>query len=579
MSSLARVDDAKTYLHQHNVKAAITSAVARAIRERPSDPVWAIGQWLATHQSTPAMPACVISPCTTTLAALLQETADGTMARRLQKLGIESSRHASFATAAQRLRDAGIQRDATTAAFWVPGRIEVLGKHTDYAGGRSLLCAVNRGFSVVCTERPDAVCRIFASFELEGGHDVVEIPISAERTAPLPSSWATYPAVTARRLARNFGIAGGVDIAFDCDLPEASGMSSSSAVIILTFLALAARNQLASKPQFQRLLPTPELLCHYLGCIENGQDCGAELPGDTGVGTFGGSEDHTAILLCSAGELQQYSFCPTALEARVPMPRSLCFVIAVSGATARKGAEKLADYNNAVLLAGWAAAAAAEAQAAVEAQAATPTDAANAKGCTRVESSHSKVEGKRRPTLASITAEAASQLGLPPSDEMVRRTAMDQISLADKGSHPSGCSEGALRRRYEQFHHESEVIIPAVSAALARHRQIPAEALHAVLSAQVGRSHALSSTHLRNTLAETDWLPAAAQRLGAIAASAFGAGFGGSVWALVRCEEARAFCEAWEQEYASIFPERRVNARFFTMPMPAPGACSVVDGA
>ena len=32
--------------------------------------------------------------------------------------------------------------------WFVPGRIEVLGKHTGYAGGRSLLCAVGRGFCV-----------------------------------------------------------------------------------------------------------------------------------------------------------------------------------------------------------------------------------------------------------------------------------------------------------------------------------------------------------------------------------------------------------------------------------------------
>src|SRR5690606_7084874 len=35
--------------------------------------------------------------------------------------------------------------DDVAATFFVPGRIEVLGKHTDYAGGRSLLAAVNRG--------------------------------------------------------------------------------------------------------------------------------------------------------------------------------------------------------------------------------------------------------------------------------------------------------------------------------------------------------------------------------------------------------------------------------------------------
>ena len=63
-------------------------------------------------------------------------------------------------------------------------------------------------------------------------------------------------------------------------------MSSSSAVIILTFLALAARNRLAERADFRDKLPTPELLCHYLGCIENGQDCGPDLPGDAGVGTY-----------------------------------------------------------------------------------------------------------------------------------------------------------------------------------------------------------------------------------------------------------------------------------------------------
>ena len=39
-----------------------------------------------------------------------------------------------------------------------------------------------------------------------------------------------------------FNVSGGVEIAFECDLPEASGMSSSSAVICASFLALARRN-------------------------------------------------------------------------------------------------------------------------------------------------------------------------------------------------------------------------------------------------------------------------------------------------------------------------------------------------
>ncbi len=44
-------------------------------------------------------------------------------------------------------------RPRREAAFFVPGRIEVLGKHTDYAGGRSLLCAAEQGFCLVAAAR------------------------------------------------------------------------------------------------------------------------------------------------------------------------------------------------------------------------------------------------------------------------------------------------------------------------------------------------------------------------------------------------------------------------------------------
>ena len=40
-------------------------------------------------------------------------------------------------------------------AWYVPGRVEVLGKHTDYGGGRSLICAAERGFCVVAAPRRD----------------------------------------------------------------------------------------------------------------------------------------------------------------------------------------------------------------------------------------------------------------------------------------------------------------------------------------------------------------------------------------------------------------------------------------
>ena len=56
---------------------------------------------------------------------------------------------ALFKEAADVLIGAGSAPDTAAKAFFVPGRIEVMGKHTDYAGGRSLLGAVSKGFCVV----------------------------------------------------------------------------------------------------------------------------------------------------------------------------------------------------------------------------------------------------------------------------------------------------------------------------------------------------------------------------------------------------------------------------------------------
>jgi hypothetical protein len=49
--------------------------------------------------------------------------------------------------------------------------------------------------------------------------------------------------------------------------------------------------------------------------------------GDKGVGTFGGSEDHTAIMSCTSGNLHLYSYCPTVAEAVLPCPKGMVYVL------------------------------------------------------------------------------------------------------------------------------------------------------------------------------------------------------------------------------------------------------------
>src|SRR6266536_3313677 len=125
--------------------------------------------------------------------------------------------------------------------WFVPGRIEVLGKHTDYAGGRSLLCAVERGFHVVARPRSDRVVRITDA--ILGAE--ASLILSEDQEVPEGGSWTAYPASVVRRIARNFpGDLRGADVAFASDLPGSAGLSSSSALVVAIFTALGEVNAL-----------------------------------------------------------------------------------------------------------------------------------------------------------------------------------------------------------------------------------------------------------------------------------------------------------------------------------------------
>ncbi len=395
------------------------------------------------------------------------------------------------------------RRTRDVRAFWVPGRVEFLGKHTDYAGGRSLLCAVERGICIVAVPRTDRRLRIVDAC-LE---HVVDSELDPRVTAP-PGHWSTYPLTVARRMARDFGARDslvGADIAFASDLPIASGMSSSSALVVATFLALADVNALRERAEFRRELPSLEQIAGYLGAVENGYGYGA-FAGDVGVGTFGGSEDHTAILCALPGALVQYSFCPVRFERAVPLPADHELVIAYSGVTAEKIGAAREHYNRLSL--------------------ATQELAAHWYDIT----------GRDDATLGDALASAP--------DAAARMLAMLH---ADRGD---------LHDRLTQFVVESTELIPRAGDALLRGdlRQ---------LGALVERSQSGAENWLRNQIDETIWLVRDARELGAPAASAFGAGFGGAVWALVPSEGVVEFRASWADRYVARFPAVAMHAKVF----------------
>src|SRR2546426_5727107 len=112
-------------------------------------------------------------------------------------------------------------------------------------------------------------------------------------------------------------------------------MSSSSALVVAVFTALADVNALERRPEYLADIRGVEDLAGYLGAVENGLSFGP-LAGDRGVGTFGGSEDHTAILCSRAGRLAQYAFRPVRFERDVGLPPDWTFVVGASGVAAEK---------------------------------------------------------------------------------------------------------------------------------------------------------------------------------------------------------------------------------------------------
>ena len=74
-----------------------------------------------------------------------------------------------------------------SAGWWVPGRIEVLGKHTDYGGGRVLVCAVERGVTAEAEPGGDRVRARTSVFP----DDVVELHAGVPPALP-PGHWGHY---------------------------------------------------------------------------------------------------------------------------------------------------------------------------------------------------------------------------------------------------------------------------------------------------------------------------------------------------------------------------------------------------
>ncbi len=126
---------------------------------------------------------------------------------------------------------------AAARVFQAPGRVNLLGEHTDYSGGFCMPAALNFNTLVAATPREDRVLKMHS---MDFG-DTVEVKLDALegwRTGGGKGHWSAYAAGVAWSLGERGVKVGGADLMFSSDVPQGAGLSSSASVEVATATAL-----------------------------------------------------------------------------------------------------------------------------------------------------------------------------------------------------------------------------------------------------------------------------------------------------------------------------------------------------
>lgn len=120
--------------------------------------------------------------------------------------------------------------------YFAPGRVNLIGEHTDYNGGHVFPCALTMGTYAAARKREDRVLRFYSmNFEDVG---VIETSLD-DLVCQDAAGWTNYP----KGVIWAFGVKGykvpsGMDIVIAGDIPNGSGLSSSASLEVLTGVVL-----------------------------------------------------------------------------------------------------------------------------------------------------------------------------------------------------------------------------------------------------------------------------------------------------------------------------------------------------
>ena len=186
--------------------------------------------------------------------------------------------------------------------FFAPGRVNLIGEHTDYNGGNVFPCAIDKGTYGLVKKRNDRKFRMYSENFADLG--VMEFTLD-ELTNDKKHDWANYPkGVIKMFLEADQKIDSGFDILFSGNIPNGAGLSSSASIEMLTAIVLKDLFHLSIDPvEMAQLGKKTENL--FIGVNSGIMDQFAVAMG---------KKDHAILLDCNT---LKYAYVPVVLKDEV----------------------------------------------------------------------------------------------------------------------------------------------------------------------------------------------------------------------------------------------------------------------
>lgn len=168
--------------------------------------------------------------------------------------------------------------------FFAPGRVNLIGEHTDYTGGYVFPAAISLGTYALVRHRLDGRFRLAStSFKKQVEFDWNDVVYRLE------DEWANYPKGIIRGFLQQGYRLSGCDILFHGNIPNGAGLSSSASIELATAVALTILNDIdVSRVELARMAQS----------VENqfvGVNCGIMDQFAVGMG----KTDHAILLNCA----------------------------------------------------------------------------------------------------------------------------------------------------------------------------------------------------------------------------------------------------------------------------------------